>query len=49
MIPDPEGAYSQLVSLQEVSKKGGVEELELRENISVSHNQTYFGLRDRLI
>ncbi|CAN6858733.1 unnamed protein product [Brassica oleracea] len=44
MIPDPEGAYSQLVSLQEVSKKGGVEELELRENISVSHNQTDFGL-----
>ncbi|KAF3501561.1 hypothetical protein F2Q69_00041698 [Brassica cretica] len=38
------GAYSQLVSLQEVSKKGGVEELELRENISVSHNQTDFGL-----
>ncbi|KAH0858130.1 hypothetical protein HID58_086391 [Brassica napus] len=34
MIQDPEGAYSQLVSLQEVSKKGGVEELELRENIS---------------
>ncbi|KAF2535242.1 hypothetical protein F2Q68_00020181 [Brassica cretica] len=44
MITDPEGAYSQLVSLQEVSKKGGVEELELRENISVSHNQTDFGL-----
>ncbi|XP_022554072.1 ABC transporter B family member 7 [Brassica napus] len=44
MIQDPEGAYSQLVSLQEVSKKGGVEELELRENISVSHNQTDFGL-----
>ncbi|XP_033136812.1 ABC transporter B family member 7 [Brassica rapa] len=44
MIQDPEGAYSQLVCLQEVSKKGGVEELELRENISVSHNQTDFGL-----
>lgn len=39
MIQDSKGAYSKLVSLQEVSKKegGGVEELEPHENISVSH------------
>ncbi|CDY35168.1 BnaA09g18050D [Brassica napus] len=35
MIQDPEGAYSQLVSLQEVSKKEGVEESEPHETVSV--------------
>ncbi|KAG5383524.1 hypothetical protein IGI04_034994 [Brassica rapa subsp. trilocularis] len=44
MIQDPEGAYSQLVCLQEVSKKGGVEESEPHETVSVSHNQTDFDL-----
>ncbi|CAF2041701.1 hypothetical protein HID58_033497 [Brassica napus] len=44
MIQDPEGAYSQLVSLQEVSKKEGVEESEPHETVSVSHNQTDFDL-----
>lgn len=46
MIQDSEGAYSKLVSLQEVSKKegGGVEELEPDESISVSHTEIDSGL-----